>query len=66
MNILDAASRQGQEGAQVERLAGIPDVQEVVGSLTPFCRAGFGGAYIHSPVDLPAIGIDDFALEHLG
>ena len=56
---LDLSGGQWEKRAQAKILAGIKNVQKVVRDLGAVLGCGLGGADVHMPVDLPAVGVDD-------
>ena len=55
-----------EEAREVIALTGIDVVKAVMRDVEPPSGAGFGGADVETPVDLPAVGADNLAAEQPG
>ena len=66
MDVLNRPAGQVQEHGKAEILVRVQDVHEVVRHGGAVFRRGFGRADVHVPVYLPAVGVDDLAVEGAG
>src|SRR5215467_1329941 len=65
-DLFDCLARQGGEGGDIERFGGRADVQKMMRNATALRRRGFGGAQVHSPIDLTRVGVDYLGAEASG
>ncbi len=66
VDVIDDGTREIAVPGGIEGLVGVRDVDEMVGDGGTFRRGGFGGPYVHVPVDLHGIGVDDLARQPFG
>ena len=55
-----------EEQGKTEGLVGFADVQQMMRDQGSLFQRRFGGSHVHAPVDLPAVGVDDFSVELAG
>src|SRR5215472_7007103 len=59
-DLFDCLARQGGKGSDIERFGRRADVNQMMRDATALRRGWFGGAQVHSAVDLSRVSADDF------
>src|SRR5262249_19067375 len=62
-DLVDCLARQGGEGGDIERFGGRADVNKMMRNAATLRRGGFGGADVHSAVDLSRVSVDYLGAE---